>query len=640
MISSKGVISTVQKHVTLNNETELRNLLDKFFLDTKRAIEDGNSPNFKNLLEIIQSDIVIVTAMHKLKANSGSLTSGTDNEDIRIHFLEKDYLSVIKRVKEAFNRYEPIPVKRVHIPKPGKKEMRPLGIPAMIDRIVQQCIKIVIEPILEAQFFEHSYGFRPMRQADMAMARVAHVAYHAKHHWVVEGDIKGFFDNVNHTILIKRLWGLGIRDKRVLMIIKQMLKAGIMNVTNRSEIGTPQGGILSPLLANAYLDAMDKWITREWENKKMNPEISVDKRKNRALERYSKLKPCYLIRYADDWVLMCKNKSDAEKFKYRIDKYLKNKLKLELSHEKTVITNIRKKPIKFLGFHFKVRRDKSKKDWKAIRYGWLPTSRPDPIRLKAKANELHKKVKNLRHFKLENKDGLIHEINRINSSIRGTINYYQASSRVNKDLAKYAPKIKYAAYKALKKFGGDWGPANETNNLISIHSKYKSYVAYIEHMNMKIGVTALDFCRFEENTLKTQAETPYSVEGRKLYEKRTGKVPTLARADDVLKLHTSKLIATGRTSKRYNFEYFMNKAYAFNRDKGKCRVCGLQAETDNVHFHHISPKLPIELLNRVNNLATVHIPCHKMIHSKEDYSNILTTQTYKRLIKFREKVNG
>lgn len=628
-----------QKHNTLSNESELRDILDKFYKESKEAIENEQKPIFKDLLEIINSEVVILTAIHNLKSNKGSMTAGIDNENIREDFLQKDYPSVIKRVKESLDFYKPVPVRRVFIPKPGKTEKRPLGIPAMIDRIVQECVRIVIEPILEAQFFEHSYGFRPYRDADMAMSRIAQISIQTKHHWVVEGDIKGFFDNVNHSILIKRLYGIGIRDRRVLMIIKSMLKAGIMNEVKYSELGTPQGGILSPLLANTYLDAMDKWITREWEKKKMNPEISKDKRKSRALERYSKQKSCYLVRYADDWVLFCKSREDALKYKNRITKYLKGTLKLSLSEDKTFITNIRKKAIKFLGFEFKVKKDNKKREgWKAKRYSWMPNSRPDRDRLKSKAKDIHWKVKNLKKVRHDNRLGLIHEINKVNATIRGVINYYQSSGNVNSNLAKYAPTIKYAAFKTVKKFGGTWGPADEMTNLPSIHSNYKSYVAYITYEGMKIGITGFDFCKFKENTIKSQNETPYSQQGRNLYRKRTGKKPLLARADELLKLHTSSLIATKRTKAKYNFEYFLNKAYVFNRDKGKCKICGEDITEDNVHFHHVNNKLPLFLINRVSNLATVHIPCHKMIHSKEDFSHVLSKNVFNKLMKYRAKL--
>ncbi len=225
---------------------------------TKEALEKKDLPRFKGLLEVISSETVILTAIHKIKANHGSQTPGSDGETMREHILEKDYPDVIARVQESLKDYCPAPVRRVYIPKPGKTEKRPLGIPAIIDRIIQECVRLVIEPILEAQFFTHSYGFRPMRDAHMALERTTDIVHKTGYHWIIEGDISKFFDNVNHTRLIKKLWHMGIRDRRVLMIIKTMLKAGIMGELKENPLGTPQGGIISPLLANAYLNTLDQ----------------------------------------------------------------------------------------------------------------------------------------------------------------------------------------------------------------------------------------------------------------------------------------------------------------------------------------------------------------------------------------------
>jgi retron-type reverse transcriptase len=218
---------------------------------TLEARQNGEFPHFKSLLEIISSEVVILTAVHNIKVNKGSETPGSDGE-------------------------------------------------TAIDKVVQECVRIVIEPILEAQFFAHSYGFRPMRDAHMALERDVDVTFKTGYHWVIEGDISKFFDNVNHTRLIKKLWHMGIRDRRVLMIIKAMLKAGIMDEMKENPLGTSQGGVISPLLANAYLDTLDQWVTREWENKKTRTKYSQHGHMLERLRNRSNLKPAYLVRYADD----------------------------------------------------------------------------------------------------------------------------------------------------------------------------------------------------------------------------------------------------------------------------------------------------------------------------------------------------
>jgi len=420
---------------------------------------------------------------------------------------------------------------------------------------------------------------------------------------------------------------MGIRDRRVLMIIKAMLKAGIMNELKENPTGTPQGGIISPLLANVYLNTLDQWIVREWENKKTKHKYSNESNKRRMLKK-TKVKPAYLVRYADDWILITNTKSNAEKWKKRIAKYLKTNLKLKLSEEKTLITNARKKPIKFLGFDLKTVPGKARK-------GYVTRTRPNPEKLQTKVKQIHKEIKKLK--RVLDKNQLIHQINLINSKIRGICQYYQPATWVNIELTKYADKLKYTAYKALKPHGGKWIPANQVNNLISVHKKYTTQIPAIEHNNVKIGITSLSFTKWKKTQLKNQEETPYTAKGREIYNKRTSKKQPKARADDLLSLHLSKLIADGLTSKLYNFEYFLNRAYAFNRDKGKCKVCGSSVNNLNVHIHHIQPKLPMDKVNKVSNLATMHEECHKLIHSKQELTG-LAKRIRNKILKFREKL--
>lgn len=232
----------VQKLDYPKTETEFHELRDKMFTHVKDCIDNEKSIGFKGILEVIASETVILTAIHKLKGNKGSKTAGVDGNVVN-DIIQLPYQEVLSLVRKQLENYRPRQIRRVYIPKADSEEKRPLGIPTMIDRIIQECVRSVIEPIIEPQFFNHSYGFRPMRDTHMAMERIKDIVYKTGFHWIVEGDISKFFDNVNHTILIKRLWGMGIRDQRVLMIIKAMLKAGIFNELKTNHIGTPQGSL-------------------------------------------------------------------------------------------------------------------------------------------------------------------------------------------------------------------------------------------------------------------------------------------------------------------------------------------------------------------------------------------------------------
>lgn len=230
----------------VQTEAQLRQTQDQMYEEAR-----AGKRNFYGLLELATNPVTIITAIHKVKANAGRNTPGSDGQRM-YDLLTLGYDEVIQRVQQALLEYHPTPVRRVWIEKPGKKEKRPLGIPSVIDRIIQEIVRMVIEPILEAQFFTHSYGFRPMRDATHALARVHLILWQAKCTYAVEGDIRAFFDSVNHNILLKKLWKMGIRDKRLLMLIKKMLTAGIMHEIEENDLGTPQGGIISPMLANVY----------------------------------------------------------------------------------------------------------------------------------------------------------------------------------------------------------------------------------------------------------------------------------------------------------------------------------------------------------------------------------------------------
>ncbi|SFH33298.1 group II intron reverse transcriptase/maturase [Desulfotomaculum arcticum] len=609
----------------LESESDLRSIQDYLYATTKQAIENNELPKFKNLLEIAKSEVAIITAIHKIKSNHGSMTAGTDGVMIA-DILQKQYPEVINMVHQLLDNYDPNLLRRVWIPKLGKAEKRPLGIPAITDRIIQEILRMIIEPIMEAQFFKHSYGFRPMRDTHMALGRTTNVCHKTGYHWIIEGDIKGCFDNINHTKLIKQLWHMGIHDRRILMIIKKMLKTGVLDEIKTTELGTPQGGIISPLLANVYLHKLDQWIVREWEEKKTRHKYTQQGIKNKMLKKKTNLKPVYLIRYADDWILVTNTKANAEKWKKRIEKYLDINLKLTLSPTKTLITNIRKKPIHFLGFRCKQIKGKS-------RTGWIHRTRPDKERLKAKVYELKNKIHRLLKY---NGKELIHQINIINSIITGISNYYKPATMVSAELNKHANSLQYTSYKAIKNKGAKWTPANQVNNLINRHTNYTTQIPSIQHESLTIGITSLGFVKWEKTYLKNPDETPYTPKGRKIYKERTNKAKSLARDDLTLSLTLSELIAKGLKHPRYNFEYLMNRAYAFNRDKGKCRVCGKPIADYELETHHTHPSLPLDQVNKVIHLASTHDYCHVLIHNGKDLSNLVDKKTWKKILKFRE----
>lgn len=621
------------KLVTVTTERELIQTYDKLYAKSKEYHEEGKQPVFRDLLEIIISEPNIRRAIKKVKSNRGVRTVGVDDLSID-ECLQKPEEELFEEIRGIVINYKPKMVKRVYILKSNGKS-RPLGIPTIVDRIIQEMVRAVLEPIFEAQFFKHSYGFRPDRDAGMAVQRIQYVTTRTAYKWIVEGDIKGFFDNVNHTKLIKLMWSRGIKDKRVLMIIKQMLKAGVMNERARNELGTPQGGIISPLLANIYLDSFDRWIRNQWEEKTTRHTYRNRSKTTEMLKRNSKLKPAYLVRYADDWVIITNSKENALFWKEKAKRWLQQNLKLELSEEKTKITNMSKKYIEFVGFEMKL--VKTPNGF----IGYKSRTLPDRKRLKRKIEELDKYIRFIIGMGKTDED-LIDAINRINSRIRGIIQYYQNANQVNPVLAKYARKIRWTVYRLLcnkvNKDNVKLIPAKQVDNLTGIHGNYTLRISTIIYDNLKIGVTDLAFARWKEVRQKNPKETIYSAEGRDLLEKRKKK-PAKVRADELLTLTMSERIALGLTSPIYNFEYYLNRAYAFNRDKGKCRICGKEIESKyTLNTHHISPKLPLNLVNKTINLASMHKSCHKDLHSLKPLEEF-SPKIAKKIENFRKKLD-
>ena len=291
---------------TNNSKEKVRQLQNKLYLTAKKC----GSRRFHALYDKVYRDDVLYEAWKRVKANKGS--NGIDGiaiEDIEAKGVERYLTRIQSELKSG--TYRPLPVRRVMIPKPDGSQ-RPLGIPCVKDRIVQMATKIAIEPVFEADFKDCSYGFRPKRSAKQAL-EVVRKACNNKGYYVVDADIEKFFDNVNQDKLMT-LIELQISDRRILKLIRQWLKSGVLygNILEISELGTSQGSVISPLLANIYLNTLD----RLWEKYGLTHGI--------------------LVRYADDTVIICKNKKSAN-HALTLLQYIMGKLDLKLHPVKTKI---------------------------------------------------------------------------------------------------------------------------------------------------------------------------------------------------------------------------------------------------------------------------------------------------------------
>jgi group II intron reverse transcriptase/maturase len=611
------------------SETNLRDTLDVLYSSAKTEHQNGGRPSFKGLIELMSAQATIITAIHNIKSNKGSKTPGVDGKTMQRDYLQKPFKWVINDIQSAFSRYVPQKIRREYIDKPGKTEKRPLGIPTIRDRIVQECIRIVLEPILEAQFFEHSYGFRPLRDTKQALVRVTTLVHKTGYFWIVEGDISKCFDKLNHSILLKRLYHMGIKDRRVIQIIKAMMKAGIIGECEVNEDGVQQGGVLSPLLANVSLDILDEWISRQWENKTTRYAYAEWKNKSHALRNKSNLIPGYLVRYADDFVVITDSREHALSWKHRIHEFLRTEMKLTLSPEKTLITDVRKQYVHFLGYEYKVVKGKGKT-------GYISRTIPDRKRLQRKVDAIALEIKQIPDT--TSRENLIQEINRINSMIRGIVNYYSNCTWVNIAMRKHARRLQLIAMRKFKRYKGKWIPAKDTRNLPRVHEKHKQKIPAIPYRDMYIGMTALTFCNWEKQLIKDADETPFTTTGRDIHFQRTKKKRQNDRLDDMYNDATGEIIMQRKWGKHHNFEFYMNRAYALNRDKLKCKVCGGWLISYAPYTHRINPYLPQNQVNKVNNLVSVHKDCLDAIVNPNADITRFDTKARRKIASFREKL--
>jgi len=288
------------------------------------ALENGvKGGKWFSLMDKVYALPNLYNAFQRVKANQGA--AGVDKQTIEI--FESHLSENLEQLAQSLRmgNYQPKAIKRVWIPKPGTAEKRPLGIPAVRDRVVQTALRSVIEPIFEAEFATHSYGFRPKRGCKDALRRVTELL-EAGYHWVVDADLKSYFDTIPHAELMACVQ-LRIADGRVLELIESFLKQGIMEAMQSwtPERGSPQGAVVSPLLSNIYLNPLDQTM---------------------AVAGFE------MVRYADDLVILCRSKNEAEQAMAEIEKWTAQ-AKLQLHPEKTRIVDATQAGgFDFLGYHF------------------------------------------------------------------------------------------------------------------------------------------------------------------------------------------------------------------------------------------------------------------------------------------------
>ena len=440
---------------------------------------------------------LFLQAYQNIYSKQGNMTVGTDGKTIDAMSIER-IDRIINTLKDE--SYKPVPARRIYIPKKNGK-LRPLGISSIDDKLVQEVVRMLLEAIYEDSFEEISHGFRPNKSCHTALRQIQNKFTRCK--WYVEGDIKGFFDNIDHEIMINIL-RIRIKDERFINLIRKFLNAGYMEQKelHQSYSGTPQGGIISPILANIYLDQFDKYMAEykkkfdlgekrayNAEYKKMAEKrhslvksLKRSKSKEKSemllnkiqeLDKKHKSIPCkdpmdnnfkrlQYIRYCDDFIIgIIGSKEDAKKVKEEIGQFIQNKLHLELSNEKTLITKATNKA-RFLGYDIRVTpksnlTKKTKRGIKARNYG-------GHVMLEVPTELIQKKLIELKSMRIEVQNNTeiwkpIHRgdltgrndlsiLDQYNGEIRGFCNYYSIANNRSK-LHKFRYIMEYSFYRTM-----------------------------------------------------------------------------------------------------------------------------------------------------------------------------------------------
>jgi RNA-directed DNA polymerase len=369
------------------------------------AVEDSGR-TFGDLFNLVHHPCFLTVAWERVRTNKGARSAGPDGVPPRfLGPVEADRMLTDLREEIKQRRFRPDPVREVMIPK-GNGKQRPLGIASTADRVVQASLKLVLEPIFEADFLPCSYGFRPRRRAQDAIAEIHFFGSGTRNYcWVFEGDITACFDEISHSALVDRM-RRRISDKRVLALVKVFLKAGVVSearIVRNSLTGCPQGGILSPLLSNIALSVLDEHFDAKW--KALGPEWT------RAKHRRAGDAVARLVRYADDFVVMVHGtRADAEALWDEIAAVL-SPMGLRLSEEKTKVCHINE-GFDFLGFRIQRRRKRGTN--KRHVYTW-----PSKKALTSIIGKVRQLTRRRRHRALAD---LLHQLN---PRLRGWCNYFQ-----------------------------------------------------------------------------------------------------------------------------------------------------------------------------------------------------------------------
>ena len=591
-----------KKQILRNNEYyNLQSVHDELYRKSR------NGKTFTNLMALILDDKNIRLAYRNLKANKGKNTPGTDGKTITdIENISTDELTTM--VHNRLNDFKPHTIRRVEIPKPNGKK-RPLGIPTIEDKMVQQCIKQILEPILEAKFYKHSYGFRPNRSTEHAIKRLFHLTTCTKLHYAVDVDIKSFFDEVDHGKLLKQLWTIGIRDKKLISILSKMLKAEVEGEGIQDK-GLPQGGVLSTVLANVVLNELDWWIHSQWQGMKTRKEYQSHTGRTLALKG-TNLKEIHIVRYCDDFKILCRTATDAQKAFVAVKEWLKDRLCLEVNNEKSKVVNLRKNRSEFLGFEVKVKPKKK---------GYVMKSYVSKKSIKRMKMDIKKRLTSIK------KNPTPENCKRYNQAIIGRHNYYSLASNCNLDFNKLYFSVRKHLYNQTKYIRQKDGAITESYKKLYKHYNYRTTTI------ANITLFPIGGVKMRKSKTFNPEICPYTEEGRLLIHSRlqTFLGSGIKYLLDYPDKKETVVVNDIRLSK-------------YSGQQGKCYISGKPLSLENLIVHKVKPYLD----DKYNNLVLINKNISYLIYerNKAALTKIineinLSVKGYNRLMNLRKEIGN
>lgn len=445
-------------------------------------------------------------------------------------------------------------------------------------------------------------------------------------HYCVDIDIQGFFDNVNHSKLLKQIWTMGIQDKKLLVVIRKMLKAPIKmpdKAVCYPTKGTPQGGILSPLLSNIVLNELDWWVSSNWENMPTKHEYYTTTSENGTISRCgamealkkTKVKEMRIVRYADDFKIFCRNYDAAVRTFHAVKGWLKERLKLDISPEKSKIVNLRKRYSEFLGFKLKVHRKRKK---------YTVVSSMSDKAVKKTAKKLVEQIKRIQ--KPDSGKDQYKMIQNYNSKVMGIHNYYRIATQICADCRKIAFQVTAVFKNRMRK----------NFKSVKYYKKRKKRVPNISKA-VKMNYEKSDQIRF----ISGYAVAPIGYVQNKIPKCRKKSINKYT-AEGRTEIHSNLRIDTLTLIKlmqnpvsNRSIQYADNRISLYAGQYGRCAVTGIKLEYSDVHCHHKTLRCKGGT-DEYKNLIIVHEDIHRLIHATKQDTILQYISEYKDIIDLRK----